>query len=201
MNKPLVLLLNSTFQFSDGYFADPETHEYKLFVEAEKNLKKYAASLAGRQKKHLAELAVDNGPSDVFLTVANSCYTSPIEKYSYKFCFLAEVKQDGTSLGTFAKWDAGHGSYKVKGGTKCYGQFDVDEQGRAVDLLRSGTVHFDCGELVEIKSVIENKVCDYDIVVATPLACRLPLVKRQLEELKGLWINARFVGWVFIRRL
>ena len=190
-------LLNVTILYSSNAMNEPDTHEYRLLKAAEEKINFFKKNLDKKIEEAAQLTKRDYGN---LITVERECFSSAIDKYNYKVCPLKDVRQDSVSLGSFEGWtNKTKKSYKIGGGTKCYGVTEVDAAGKTVQASRcgeatswkkkisnavntttrvirfacrrSGTVSLKCGTSHAVVRVTENSPCVYEIDFQTFLAC------------------------------
>lgn len=146
-----------------------------LLREAIQVLDAQFEALEARIEKLNAFEREEYGRNRVYASVREKCYETFDKGYKYEVCLFDEVKQDSISLGKWKGWDhtseAGD-SYDVMhytGGATCYN-----------GPKRSATVSLRCGVTPKIASIDEPSMCEYQLVLETPLACD-ELVKSEVE--------------------
>eukprot|EP00520_Triparma_pacifica_P010233 CAMPEP_0118651766 /NCGR_PEP_ID=MMETSP0785-20121206/10956_1 /TAXON_ID=91992 /ORGANISM="Bolidomonas pacifica, Strain CCMP 1866" /LENGTH=424 /DNA_ID=CAMNT_0006544231 /DNA_START=621 /DNA_END=1892 /DNA_ORIENTATION=- len=163
------ILYNATVKGASVIMSDPDTHEFRLLKMADKAVESHKKVMKKKIEDHRKVLNFDYGP---LYAIADMCFAAPIGKYNYNVCILKDVRQDATKMGTFTGWvDEKQRSYKIENGATCHGVMSVDTKGNSVQVKRSGTVTFSCGDSHSVLSVTENQPCVYDIQMQTYLVC------------------------------
>ncbi|KXZ51700.1 hypothetical protein GPECTOR_11g15 [Gonium pectorale] len=116
----------------------------------------------------------DFGPGDVFLSLANKCFTSYQTRWNYEVCpFKQAVQREGYSNSvTVGRWYGFSTDHKIMyftGGDECAGVGP-----------RTMTVHMECGHENKLSDGEEPATCQYSTKFATPALCG----EEQLEDLR-----------------
>lgn len=115
------------------------------------------------------EINSDYGPSSVFLTLKQKCFTHKDREYTYTLCLFEKATQESThglhtELGRYAGWSGPqqdpYSSQKYEGGGQCWN-----------GPTRSALVNIKCGIEDKIVSVTEPSKCEYVFDFLTPAAC------------------------------
>jgi len=121
------------------------------------------------------KIATEYGPSDVFLSLAESCVEANIDKYVYKICPFGDAIQGengrNTRLGT---WNG----FEENGTVMSFTNGDVCWQGPS----RSIKVSIVCGSKDTFESVSEPSRCTYTGIVRTPAHCTEEIIKSMERE-------------------
>eukprot|EP00004_Rigifila_ramosa_P028347 TRINITY_DN958_c0_g2_i5.p1 TRINITY_DN958_c0_g2~~TRINITY_DN958_c0_g2_i5.p1 ORF type:complete len:420 (-),score=115.67 TRINITY_DN958_c0_g2_i5:14-1273(-) len=110
-----------------------------------------------------AELQVDYGDDDRFLTLAGQCFSAKVRQYTYEVCPFGKAKQQGDSYSDLGQNKAVEDNYtklKWSNGARCW-------QGPAREI----TVTLECSSSTELVDVEEPNKCVYAGKLRTPLAC------------------------------
>ncbi|GMH74989.1 hypothetical protein TL16_g06616 [Triparma laevis f. inornata] len=188
------VLYNETLNYRDNIATEPDTHEFRLLKAAEAKAEQQKKLIEKKITAAKQEAERDYG---ALITIESECFSNTVDKYTYRICPLKDVRQDATSLGRFTGWvDDSHTSYFIRGGTKCFGVTEVDENGNNVQVQRRGVVNLKCGLGHSIVSVVENSPCIYEVEFQTPLACNEEEVGRAEERLRGFMKIAESRGGI-----
>ncbi|GIL71755.1 hypothetical protein Vretifemale_2066 [Volvox reticuliferus] len=122
---------------------------------------------------------MDFGPDDIFLALANKCYSSYQTRWTYEVCmFDKAVQKEGNSNSvTVGRWYGFSEDYKVmyfSGGDECW---NVGP--------RSMTVYLSCGLDERLSDGEEPSTCAYSAKMTTPAVC----TQAELEELQQQMAN------------
>ncbi|GLI63943.1 hypothetical protein VaNZ11_007084 [Volvox africanus] len=122
---------------------------------------------------------MDFGPDDIFLALANKCFSSYQTRWTYEVCmFEKAVQKEGNSNAvTVGRWYGFSEDYKVmyfSGGDECW---NVGP--------RSMTVYLSCGLDERLSDGEEPSTCAYSAKMTTPAVC----TQAELEELQQQMVN------------
>ncbi|GIL45932.1 hypothetical protein Vafri_3043 [Volvox africanus] len=122
---------------------------------------------------------IDFGPDDIFLALANKCFSSYQTRWTYEVCmFDKAVQKEGHSNSvTVGRWYGFSEDYKVmyfSGGDECW---NVGP--------RSMTVYLSCGLDERLSDGEEPSTCAYSAKMTTPAVC----TQAELEELQQQMVN------------
>eukprot|EP01025_Chloroclados_australasicus_P016017 TRINITY_DN1782_c1_g1_i8.p1 TRINITY_DN1782_c1_g1~~TRINITY_DN1782_c1_g1_i8.p1 ORF type:complete len:581 (-),score=115.58 TRINITY_DN1782_c1_g1_i8:515-2137(-) len=135
----------------------PELTQAKLDYDAVNNEIRDAEN----QIKDLeAKLLLDFGPNGEYMSLADECYETKIDKYTYKMCPFGKAQQDSTSLGDFRAFEENYVRMVFDKGAHCWS-----------GPSRSLTVTLVCGSENTFTQVEEPSRCEYTGIFYTPLAC------------------------------
>eukprot|EP01023_Acetabularia_acetabulum_P004785 TRINITY_DN1202_c0_g1_i2.p1 TRINITY_DN1202_c0_g1~~TRINITY_DN1202_c0_g1_i2.p1 ORF type:complete len:243 (-),score=53.58 TRINITY_DN1202_c0_g1_i2:227-955(-) len=144
--------------------AHPELTAAKKDFEAVENEVKDAEK---RVKELEAKLVMDFGSQNEFMSLADECFETKVDKYVYKICPFHSASQDHTSLGSFRGFEENYSRMIFDKGASCW-------SGPA----RSMKVRLTCGVENEFTQIEEPSRCEYAGLFFTPLAC----TKEQAED-------------------
>ncbi|GIL71756.1 hypothetical protein Vretimale_812 [Volvox reticuliferus] len=187
---------------TEGHFDYPDTEAAHTEYHTERHhrqqrpdpssplgLARTAAFAAERQLQQLQKVRenigtflnrpMDFGPDDIFLALANKCYSSYQTRWTYEVCmFDKAVQKEGNSNSvTVGRWYGFSEDYKVmyfSGGDECW---NVGP--------RSMTVYLSCGLDERLSDGEEPSTCAYSAKMTTPAVC----TQAELEELQQQMAN------------
>jgi len=137
---------------------DPELKKAREALKAAKSELRQRKDRQGSLKAKLEQL--DRGLR--WFALVDACLEKRVQQYNYKICYFGSATQDGTSLGTFSRFDPESPSALLFAkGQHCYGGPD-----------RTLRLQLVCGSAAAIEDVSEPSRCSYEAVVAHPSACR-----------------------------
>lgn len=126
------------------------------------------AQLRGSADHAERMLSADGGPGGAFLAIADECFQTRVDQYTYEMCVFGGAKQDpgATSLGQWGGFDGEErGVFQFTGGTHCWN-----------GPQRSLTVSAVCGAETQLSEVTEPNRCEYAARFSTPAACSQELL-------------------------
>lgn len=108
---------------------------------------------------------LDYGPQNLYLPLANNCFTSYQTRWTYEACMFGEASQsenynNKVSLGRFKGFDKNYSEMVFGDGDMCSG---VGPRSFRLKLV--------CGPSEELKDADEPGTCAYAGTLVTPLAC------------------------------
>ena len=141
------------------------------FSAKESDLRKLQDEKSSLEKK----LETEYGPSNVFLSLAESCVETNIDKYQYKICPFGDAFQvengRNTRLGSWNGFEENGSVMSFTNGEGCW-------QGPS----RSINVSIVCGSKDVFESVSEPSRCTYTGVIRTPAYCTKELIESMEKE-------------------
>ena len=141
------------------------------FSAKESDLRKLQDEKSSLEKK----LETEYGPSNVFLSLAESCVETNIDKYQYKICPFGDAFQvengRNTRLGSWSGFEENGSVMSFTNGEGCW-------QGPS----RSINVSIVCGSKDVFESVSEPSRCTYTGVIRTPAYCTKELIESMEKE-------------------
>lgn len=187
--------------------------EFQIHVDKvkEEEAKKHAREAA---MANVMSDDIDYGAEFEWHALKDICIATTYRGYDYKLCFFKEITQNEHTLGSFSNWGnkqskrpavpdytSALGSAWRSGGTS---SSKTEKKQHPVDYTRqfynggdscgsnakarSALVTFQCGGPSSILSVDEVEICEYLLVVETPLACTSDMEAKLLASLDELGV-------------
>lgn len=136
------------------------------------------------QSDLISKLGQDHGPAGIFTYMADQCWSTQVDKYTYRVCPQGKAHQiEGGSevlLGTFSGYADNHTVMEFTQGTSCW-------QGPA----RSIKVTLRCGSETQLSQVDEPERCSYVAILDTPALCDAALIDSLQAEIDDLTPDVR----------